>query len=294
MPTGVVAFKLLDKKADPNSVFVNEDGTKDTTKQIDFTNRYGVLNPYYIIIDGKRETRQFIRGCSFFEPDRQKKEFYIPDISNSVVEFKAGGDIIADADTDRIFIEWIKDHPNNTKSKYHDPAKHDAMFYTYDPKEAKKQVFDKATDEDEAMEIVISLRNDPARLRAVASLFETTDSMYDESEIYVELRRLARENPGNFKESIGNREKAVLADVRIAKKYTVINKDAKGYFYEGTQGTILETTEKKDSVSDMQLVKFLMSKEGREHYKQIQIGISIKELEMSAPTGILEGAEEKK
>lgn len=284
---GIVTFRLIDKKVDPNSHFVNEDGTIDKDKKIDFTHSYGVLNPYFVLNKGVREVRQFIRGCSFFDPERQKKEGWVADISNSVVEFKAGGDIILDEDDDRVQIEWLKGHPLNTKSANHKPDKHDKIFYTYDPKGVQKEEVKMASLEDQAMKIVMSLPDDKERLRAVGNLFEETAGLLDDNDIYLGLRRLAKEDPLTFTDSIASREKSVLGDVKLAKKYVVINKDARGFYYEGTDAVILESTTKSVNDSEAELVKFLMSKEGSEHYKQMLIKIRQAEIELGAPAGEL-------
>jgi len=285
---GIVSFRLRDRKVDENSHFVNEDGTIDKGKKIDFTNTYGVLNPYFIIEDGVRKVRQFIKGCAFFDPERQKKEGYFATIENSVVEFKAGGDIILDENEDKFQIEWMKDHPHNTKSSFHNPDKHDKIFFLYDPKAVQKEEVDAATAEDDALRLVLSLKDDQERLRAIGNLFEETMGLQDDNDIYLGLRKIAKSDPAVFSSSIASKEKAVLGDIRIAKKYVVINKDAKGFYYEDTKGVILETTTKGVNDSEAELVKFLMSKEGREHYKQLQVKIAQAEIAQNAPAGVLE------
>ena len=291
MASKIITFRLLDKKVDPNSHFVNEDGTIDKEKKMDFTNTYGVLNPYYILKDGKREVRQFIRGCSHFDPVKQKLEGYIPDAVNSVVEFKAGGDIILDVEDDKIQIQWMKEHPLNTSSPYHNQDKHDRVFFTYDPKEVQQKEVEKATAEDKAMEIVISLKKDTARLKAIGDLFEETQGLQDDQDVYLGLRALAKEKPEVFTSSIASREKAVLGDVKIAKKFVVINRDAKGYYYEDTKGIIFETGTKSDKDADVELTRFLMSKEGKDYYRQLLVKIEQKQVEMNAPLGTKDNEE---
>lgn len=285
---GIVAFRLIDRKVDKNSHFVNEDGTIDETKKIDFTNTYGVLNPYFILEKGVRKVHQFIKGCPFFDPEKQKKEGYFPTIENSIVEFKAGGDIILDEDEDKIQIDWMKMHPLNTKSSFHNKAKHDGIFFLYDPKEAQKEQVEAATAEDDALRLVLSLKNDKERLRAIGNLFEETSGLQDDSDIYLGLRNIAKSKPEVFSSSIASKEQAVLGDIRIAKKYVIINKDAKGFYYEETAAVILETTTKGVNDSELELVKFLMSKEGRDHYKQLQVKIAQAEIAQNAPAGALE------
>ncbi len=280
---GNTMFRLLDKKTDPNSHWVNEDGTKDLSKQIDFTNRYGVLNPYFLLVDGKREIRQFIRGCSFFDPAEQKKQGYIPDVANSVIDFKAGGDIYADDSDDSVFIEWMKDHPLNINSKYHNPDKHDAQFFTYDPGVKVKKDVEVAVAEDAAMAIVMSLKSDTDKLRSIGKMFEETAGLTEDDVIYLGLRAIAKENPILFTSSIASRENAVLGDILLAKRIAVINRDVKGYFFEDTKAVIFETTIKKDKEADPELVKFLLTEEGREYYSQLLIKIKQKEVEINSP-----------
>lgn len=281
---GLTMFRLLDKKVDANSYWLNEDGTKDETKKMDFTNSYGVLNPYFIIKeDGVREYRQFIKGCSFFDPVEQKKQGYIADVNNSVINFKAGGDIYAEEPEDVFFIKWLKDHPNNTSSIYHKSDKHDAQFVTYDPNEQVKKEVEIATAEDAAMAIVMSLKEDTDRLKALGKLFEETSGMSDDNLIYLGLRAIAKERPLMFTTSIADRENAVLGDILLAKRIAVINRDIKGYFFEDTKALIFEPIAKKDKEADPQLAKFLMTQEGKEFYAQLLIKIQQKEIEINSP-----------
>lgn len=290
----ITMFRLLDKKEDQNSAFENEDGRKDETRRQDFNNRYGVLNPYFILDkEGKREVRQYIKGCSFFDPIKQKLELYIPGVDNTIVEFKAGGDIILDNEDDAVLIKWLKDHPHNTRSKFHKPDKHDPLFFTYDPKEVQKELRDKATAEDEALELVLSLSKDTNRLRAVANLFEETVGMTDDTDMYLALREKAKEDPAKFTESIGNREKSVQGDIRLAMKLTVINKNAKGFYFEEGGAGIFDIVEKNESKSITEFAKYLMTKEAKESYKQILIKIDQKQIELNAPEGSLEDLEKK-
>lgn len=285
----VIMFRLLDKKVDEGSHFINQDGTVDQSKKIDFTHRHGVLNPYYYIVKegqdkGKRIYQRYIAGCPFFDIDRQNKEGYVMDSVNGVVEFKAGGDIICDPVENKHLIDWLKNHPMNTSSPYHDPDKHDKQFFTYDPSEAIKKEIDQTDIADKAMGVVFSLKNNPERLKAVANLFAETSGLTDDGEIYLRLRKLSQEDPVTFSESIASQEKAVLGDIMLAKTYALINRNAKGYYHEGTEGVIFEPSAKKDAAADVELAQFLMSREGSEHYKQILVKIRQKEIELNSPS----------
>lgn len=285
-------FRLLDKKEDQNSYFVNEDGTKELDKKVNFNHRYGVLNPYYIVKEkGVREYRRYIRGCAFFDMERQDKEKYIFDINTGIVEFKAGGDIYVESDEDNALIEWLKDHPNNVDSVYHNKDKHDRQFTTHDPKKVVEEEVKQADQEDKAIALVIKLKDDEARLRAIGNVFQETSGMIDESQIYLELRRIAKETPALFLSSIANKQNAVFGDVRIARKYNIIAKDVKGFIYEDTKALIFETTE-KDKVANEELTRFLMSRDGHDHYRQIQTKIAQAEIAFSAPDGSEEQEEE--
>jgi len=284
----VIMFRLADKKVDEGSHFINQDGTKDLDKKIDFTHRYGVLNPYYYIVKegadkGKRVYQRYISGCPFFDIDRQNKEGYVMDSVNGVIEFKAGGDIICDPVENKYLIDWLKNHPMNVSSPYHDPDKHDKQFFTYDPSEAIRKEIEQTDIADESLKIVLSLKDNPERLKAVANLFTETSGLTDESEMYLRLRKLSQENPAAFTESIASQEKAVLGDILMAKRYALINRNIKGYYYEGTEGVFYEPSSKKDDSADVELAQFLMSKEGSEHYKQILVKIRQKEIELNSP-----------
>ena len=65
-------------------------------------------------------------------------------------------------------------------------------------------------------------------------------------------------------------------------------KDIKAFYYEKTKGQIFDTVEKNDKKADDEFVKFLMSKEGHDHYKQIQVLISQHEIGLTAPAGTME------
>lgn len=282
-------FRLLDKKVDEDSYFLNENGTKDYTKKMDFTNFYAIQNPFWVIDTaegpnkGGRKHFRYIAGCAFFDIERQDKEKYVYDSVSGVIGFKAGGDIICDDETNDPLIRFLKIHPNNVKSEYHNKDKHDAVFFTYDPKEEVKKEAEVASAEDEAMAIVIGLKDDKDRLKAVATLFEETRGLTDENEMYLGLRRVAKENPAIFTQSIASKEQSVLGDVMLALKYAIINRNAKGFYFEGMDGTIFEPAGKSEKEAAAELVKFLMSKEGAEFYKQLIIKKQQKDIELAAP-----------
>jgi hypothetical protein len=70
---GFVHYELIDRKQDPDSFFLNPDGTKDFERKLDFTNSYGILNPFFLVKEGVRHYYQYIAGCAIYDPAEQKK-----------------------------------------------------------------------------------------------------------------------------------------------------------------------------------------------------------------------------
>lgn len=281
-----VIYKLLDRKENPDSFFQNSDGTRDTEKKMNFTNSRGLVNPFWAVDKktGGRVQYQYIEGCPFYDVARQKLEGYIANANNSIVAFAKGVDIIVDEDKMKPLIGWLDIYPGNTKSQYHDANVHEAVFERFDPKEITKKEIAEANAEDEAMDIYRALTKTPERMRSVAMLFDETKGLSDDEEIQVGLRSVAKLKPIVFTSSIANTENKVLSDVLMAKKYGVIGKDAKGYFYEGENGAKLFETAAKEKNADKELVDYLMTKEGDIQYRGLLIKIAQKEVEMNAPT----------
>ena len=83
----LVTYKLLDRKTDENSFFLNQDGSKDEDRKLDFTNSYGILNPFWVTDKqtGKRVYYQYIEGVDFYDPQEQKKQGIVANMQNSNV-----------------------------------------------------------------------------------------------------------------------------------------------------------------------------------------------------------------
>lgn len=268
----MLQYLLLDKKTDLNSFFINADGKEDHDKKLDFTYSHGLVNPFFFTDEkGVRIYKRYIQGCPTYDPAEQEKQKIVATRQNSVVEFVKGAPIVLDETKGKILADWLDMHPENPASPYHDAQVHEACFYKHDPKKVVEQEMDSVKDEDEALEILRVLRKSPERMKSIAVLFEKTKNLIDEQEIYLGLRKAALENPVDFKDSIANRENEILAEVLKAEKYNVINKDAKGFFYEDSKGQILENSVKDMKAANSQLVTYLMSKEGDIHLRQILI-----------------------
>lgn len=283
---GLVVFRLLDKKVNTNSVYKNEDGTIDETKKRNFNNIYGLVNPYWVLVkggQGKREVRQYIKGFHSLDPKVQAADGVLPNILNSTVAFKMGEDIWVDPETDGMLLKWLSDHPENVSSPFHNKDVHEKIFETFDPKKIVEAEKASAKMEDQALRIVLSLQDDEEKLKSLANLFEETAGLSDLDEMYLGLRKLAKEKPELFVTSIGNKRQAVLADIKIAKNYNLIGKNAKGYYLESTQAVIFETATSAMKQSDEELLEFLMNKKGHDTYRQIQIEIAKAQVEEDAP-----------
>lgn len=281
-----VIYRLLDKKTDQNSFFLNADGKRDETRKLDFTNSYGIINPFYLVdSQGIRTYYRYIAGCSMYDPAEQDKQKIVANQQNSVVEFKAGADITLDKQIGGVLSKWLSIHPWNVSSPNHKPGVHEAVFETYDPKVQVLKEFNIATEEDKALETLIDLKRNSERMRSVASLFNETANLSSDEEIYLGLRSLARTQPGLFNNSIGSRENQILADILLSAKTNVIGKDVKGWFFEEDQSTILLTTTKVQKDAEAELVQFLMSKEGEVFYRQLVIKKQQKEIALNAPAG---------
>jgi hypothetical protein len=289
-----IIFRLIDRKTDQNSFFLNADGTEDRERKLDFTNTYGILNPFYVTEPGgTRKQYRYIAGCPTYDPVEQQKQGYVFNMENSLIQFKAGVDIVLDKSLGGVLANFLKIHVWNTKSPYHKPGFHDEVFFTYDPQEEVMREFADATDEDRAIEILIDLKKDKVRMRAVSALFPDTANLVNDEEIYLGLRRVALDEPTLFTNSIANRENQVLSDVLISQKLGVIGKDAKGWYFIADQGLILSTGTRGQKDAEAELVNYLMSKEGEVFYRQIVVSKQQKEIEITAPAGqVLEPEEQ--
>lgn len=289
-----VTFRLLDRKTDESSFFLHQDGTKDTSRKLDFTHSYGILNPFYITEKGGgRKYFRYITGCSIFDPFEQEKQKYVFNQQNGVLEFKLGADIILDLDFGGILAYFLKIHPWNTKSEYHIKGTHEPVFFTYDPKEQVVKDYEIANAEDEAMSIFRDLSKNPERMRAIKMIFAETSGLEGEQEIYIGLRTLAKNKPIVFKESIASREQLILSEVLLSARMEIIQKDAKGWIFKETGGIILPTTTKKQADAENELVTFFMSAEGDIHYRHMMVKKQQKEIEENAPAGTYKPEEVK-
>lgn len=279
----LVIFRLTDRKVDEGSFFLNQDGTEDHTNKLDYTNTYGILNPFFINVNGAKVYQQYIQGCPFFDIARQQKEKYVANLRNTDVHFEKGSDIILDDDKMKPLVEWLRMHPKNASSKNHNPEIHEASFFEFDPKKVVKADNDLADEEDKALEVLRILRADNDKLSAVAVLFEETQHITDHEEMYRALRIIAKNKPDVFNKAIGDKESQVRADIGIAEKLGVIMLDAKEYQYAETKGTILDVTGQAKKTALKSLVDFYMSKEGAEQYRNLLIKIQQKQIELQAP-----------
>lgn len=279
----MVTYQLIDKKVDAGSFFLNADGTKDTEKKLDFTNSYGVLNPYYVIgKDGARTHFRYIQGCKIYDPAEQDKQKIIFNMTTGLVQFEKGAPIVLDEEKGKVLMVWMDGHPNNENSPNHDPNIHEPMFRKLDPKAILQKEMDEVSVADEAMDMLRLLRKSPERMRSVAIVFTHTANLSGDEEIYLGLRKVAMEQPEAFINSIANKENEVLSDVLKSMKYGIINKDAKGYFYEADKAVLFATPD-KGKVADNQLVSFLMTKPGDIHYRQMLIKLQQTEIELNQP-----------
>lgn len=281
-----VIFRLLDKKVDKNSFFLNADGTKDLERKLDFTNSYGILNPFYIVeTDGVRKYFRYIAGCAIFDPAEQDKQKIVANQQNSTIEFKAGVDIVLDKKLGGVLIRFLEMHPWNTTGPNH-TKDHEDVFFKYDPKAEELKEFKEATEEDRAYEMLIDLARNKDRMRAIAALFSETATLGSDEAIYLGLRALARSKPLLFNSSIGNRENTVLSDVMLCQRINVIARDLKGWFYVGDQTQIMACITRSQKDAEAELVHYLISKEGEVFYQQMLIKKQQMEVELNAPAGL--------
>lgn len=291
----LVTYKLLDRKTDESSFFLNQDNTRDEDRKLDFTNRYGILNPFWIVDKetGKRVHYQYIEGVDFYDPQEQKKQGIIANMQNSNIFFNKGADIIIDDQLMAPLVKWLDLHPINSESPYHDPNRHEPKFYRVDHSKIIKKELEQATAEDEALLIFSLLRKDKEKMKSVALLFEDTRSLSSDEEIYLGLREIAKKQPQKFIDSIANKENEVLSQVLKAQTgpYGIIGKDAKGYFYEDDKTVVFGTTTKQKAIAEAELVTYLMSSEGDLHYRQLLVKIQKKEIDLQSASGIKETEE---
>lgn len=281
-----ISFRLLDRKTDSNSFFKNADGTEDHEKKLNYTNSYGILNPYFIFGEGgKRLQQRYIAGCDIYDPIEQDKQGWKFNLANSDVKFSQGADIVLEEKKGGILAKWLRAHPLNTSSPNHDPELHDEVFFEYNPKAELEKEMQVADQEDEARELLFKLKASPEKLMAIAPLFPETRHLATPEEIYLGLRSIVKERPGDFNTSIGNVENKVLSDILISQKYNVIGRDAKGWFFESDSSLVLSSTTKNHSEAERELVTFLMSREGEIYYQSLLVKKQQKEIEINSPVG---------
>lgn len=289
----LVTYKLLDRKTDENSFFLNQDGSKDDDRKLDFTNGYGILNPFWIIENGKRVYYQYVVGSDVYDPAEQKKQGIVSNMQTSTVAFNKGADIIVDDDLMAPLVKWLDKHPFNASSPNHVEGRHEKKFFRVDHAKIVQKEFDDANKEDEAMISFALLSKNKDKMRSVAILFNETNHLSTDEEIYLGLRQIAKTKPDIFLESIANKENEVLSQVLKAQTgpYGIIGKDAKGYFYEDDKSLMFQTPTKQKSVAEAELVAYLMSAEGDLHFRKLLIKIQQKEVELNSPLGEIESEE---
>lgn len=272
--TELVIFKLLDRKEIGES---KHDSGQD--KKIDFPVWHGIKNPTFIT-DGKGNRRKirYVKGADSVFVDEQDKrgDVYNPNID--IVGFESGNDIIVSPEFDNTMIEFLRIHPTNPGSPYHNPKSHPAIFEEYSHKKSLQGIINSVELEDEALGIVRSLKSNSEGLRKIAPIFGVS-TLGDDGDIYIELRNKAIENPEVFITSIANKKNAYLSNVRKAVEYNVIVLGAKGYQFTENNAVISIESKNED-----ELVEFLNSEEGDIPYRQILLKVRQKEVEKSEHT----------
>lgn len=252
----------------------------DETKKLDFAEWYGLKNPFYITEKGgNRVLYRYIKGSSFLKVSEQETAKEVFDPLRDVLGFTSGEDIIVDEEFNMSLARALEAHPNNARSVFHKAGINDVIFTEYIAEEEEKEKLKDVTDEDEAMDIVRSLKKNPERLKVMAYIFGVGTTLSDTA-IYLELRERAMSDPALFISSIANKRNEFLATIRQAVQLQVIGLDAKGYFFEKEKGIILEVTGKNSKQNEADLLDFLMSEEGAEKYKQILILIDHARLDL--------------
>jgi len=285
----LVTFRLLDRQVDESSFFQNSDGTRDHDRKLDFTNTRGILNPFWVIVDGARKYFRYVEGCAIFDPAEQEKQKIVANFQNSTIQFNKGADIILDDQKMKPLIDFLKIHPLNPGSPYH-KEDHDSLFYEFDHKKIVDKEIEEANIQDTAFELFGSFSKNAEKMKSLALLFETTKNLQTDEEIYLGLRSIAKTRPADFIGSIGNKDNEVLSQVLKAQSsvYGIIGKDIKGYFYEADKSSLFEIVEKNKKVAEEALVAYLITKEGDVHYRNLLLKIRQKEVELEAPAGELE------
>lgn len=271
----IVIFRLLDRQS------TDSKQVGDETKSLDFAEWYDIKNPFFVREKGGiREEYRYIKGSKFLKMEDQikAKEIFNPVID--VLGFTSGEDILIDEDFDQTAIEILRLHPWNTKSKFHVKGVNPPVFEEWSAREEAVKEVEGIKVEDEALDIVRSLRNNPQMLKTIGFLFNISTAFSDE-EMYLALRKKAVQEPELFITSIANRRNTFLANIRKATEYNVIALDAKGFIFEKEKGLILETSGKPKE-SESKLLDYLMSESGAEAYKQILVLIEHAEIDLQS------------
>lgn len=271
----IYVFRLLDRQ-ETDSYQEN-----DPTKKLDFASNYVVKNPFFIREKGgEKILYRYCPGAKSLLMAQQiiDKEVFNP-IEDAIV-FKNGEDILVDDEFDKNLVDILLMHPTNTKSKFHIPGVNTACFETYNAVEEAQKEVSQIDKEDEAMGIVIPLKDNPKKLKQMAYIFGVPADMADE-QIYLALRAKAKEAPELFISSIASGKNSIMSNVRKAFDYTLITWDAKGCIFTKEGGLILEAPSKNKTVNEEKLIDFLMSEEGKEFYNQILSLIEHAELDLN-------------
>lgn len=259
-------FRLLDRKETDSKQIGDE------SKKLDFAEWYGLKNPFYITekVGGARVLCRYIKGSQFLKVSEQETAKEVFDPLRDILGFTSGEDIIVDEEFNMAMAKALAAHPNNMRSPHYREGINEPLFTEYIAEEESAARLKDITKEDDALDLVRKLKNDEERLRVIAYIFNVGTTL-SPTDMYLELRAKAIEDPELFLNSIAEKKNEFLATIRKATQLNVITLDAKGYIFEKEKGVILETAGANSKKSEALLLDYLMSEDGKEKYKQILI-----------------------
>jgi hypothetical protein len=190
---------------------------------------------------------------------------------------------MVDIEFDEAKKKILEIHPWNRKSPYHKPGVNPAIFEEWSAQEEARKVVENVKAEDEAMDIVRGLVNNKKKLDRMAYIFNVSTAFSDE-EIYLELRKKAKETPELFLQSIANKRQDYLGTILKGVDLQVITFNEKGFIWEKEGGLILEKAAKGAMAANQEaLVDYLISEEGATDYKQLLVQIEHAEIDLQKP-----------
>lgn len=275
--TELVVFKLIDR----NPVFAStHEG--DSSRKLDFALWHEIKNPSFIETKGGvRRAIRYIKGANTIFVDEQNKQGLVFNPLLDILGFDSGNDLIIDAAIDKCAVDYLRATVANASSTNHDPKRHKhlATFEEYKPEKERNAQLSRIDIEDKAMDMIRSLRDNESDIRRIAPIFNIGSLFRDPSEIWLQLRDKAMQDPEFFVSSVLDRKKSYQANVTKAFEFGIISIDKKdGAKFIENNAVISSKTKTEE-----ELANFFMEEGGQTLYNHLLVKIKQKEVEFVNP-----------